>query len=134
MLSGRVYVVTRTEWDVVSPYAKNKKYIYYIWFKLWLQLRPSLPSATRLWLKRDRCGFRSPLEEMPHYFLIFLFLRSGTKAKVRYWVLSLNTQCLKKFGGKWGTEYLITMFLLPNLLCAGYSVKLIWFINNFIIK
>ena len=32
------------------------------------------------------------------------------------------------FGEKWGMEYLTTRFPLPTLLCAGYSVKLI-FIN-----
>ena len=31
-----------------------------------------------------------------------------------------------KFGRKWGTEYLNTRFPLPTLLCAGYSVKLIY--------
>ena len=30
-----------------------------------------------------------------------------------------------ELGGKWGTECLNTRFPLPNLLCAGYSVKLI---------
>ena len=31
-----------------------------------------------------------------------------------------------KFGGKWGTACLNTGFPLPTLLCAGYSVKLIY--------
>ena len=31
-----------------------------------------------------------------------------------------------KLGRKWGTECLNTRFLLPTLLCAGYSVKLIF--------
>ena len=33
-----------------------------------------------------------------------------------------------EFGGKWGTECLYTKFSLPALLCAGYSVKRIFFI------
>ena len=33
-----------------------------------------------------------------------------------------------EFGRKWGTECLNNRFPLPTLLCAGYSVKLIWFI------
>ena len=33
-----------------------------------------------------------------------------------------------EFAGKWGTECLSTKFPLPTLLCAGYSVKLIFFI------
>ena len=35
-----------------------------------------------------------------------------------------------EFGRKWGTECLNTRFPLPTLLCTGYSVKLIWFING----
>ena len=33
-----------------------------------------------------------------------------------------------ELGGKWGTVCLNTRFPLPFLLCAGYSVKLIYFI------
>ena len=32
------------------------------------------------------------------------------------------------FGRKWGTECLNTKFPLSTLLCAGYSVKLIYFL------
>ena len=35
---------------------------------------------------------------------------------------------LPGFSGKWGTECLKTRFPLPTLQCAGYSVKLIYFI------
>ena len=31
-----------------------------------------------------------------------------------------------EFGGKWGTECLNTTVLLPILLCAGFSVMLIY--------
>ena len=42
-------------------------------------------------------------------------------------VLSSATQHAMppEFGRKWGTECLNTRFPLPNLLCAGHSVKLI---------
>ena len=33
-----------------------------------------------------------------------------------------------ELGGKWGTVCLNTTFPLPTLLCAGYSVKLIFII------
>ena len=33
----------------------------------------------------------------------------------------------QEFGRKWGTESLNTRFPLSTLLCAGYSVKLIYF-------
>ena len=36
-----------------------------------------------------------------------------------------------QFGEKWRTEYLNTRFPLPTLLCAGYSVKLIYLFNFF---
>ena len=37
----------------------------------------------------------------------------------------LQRQLHPKFGGKFGTECLSTKLPLPNLLCAGKSVKLI---------
>ena len=60
------------------------------------QWHKGVTETRRLWV-------RSPLEKM-NYFLIFSFLRSGTKAKVRRGVPPLNTKCLEKFGAKWGTE------------------------------
>ena len=36
-------------------------------------------------------------------------------------------------GGRWGTECLNTRFPLPTLLCAGYSVKLL-FINFYVFE
>ena len=38
-----------------------------------------------------------------------------------------------EFGRKWGTECLNIRFPLPTLQCAGYSVKLIYFIYLFIL-
>ena len=35
---------------------------------------------------------------------------------------------LPEFGRKWGTEWLNTRFPLPTLLCAGYSVRQIFYI------
>ena len=47
-------------------------------------------------------------------------------------VLSSATQYAMhpKFDRKWGTECFNTRFSLPILLCAGYSVKLIYCINS----
>ena len=57
------------------------------------------------------------------YLLIFIFpfLRSGVE-------LNFATQQAMppEFGRKWGTECLNARFPLPTLLCAGYSVKLIY--------
>ena len=38
------------------------------------------------------------------------------------------------FGGKWETEFLNTRFRLHSLLCAGYSVKLILYIEHYYAK
>ena len=56
----------------------------------------------------------------------FFALVSRKKARA---TLSSATQHAKppEFGRKWGTQCLNTRFPLPTLLCAGYSVKLIWF-------
>ena len=63
-------------------------------------------------------------------FIIFSFLRSDTKSKVRRWVPQHDAQCLEKFGEKCRTEYLNTMFSLPTLLCAVYFILE----NNLIFK
>ena len=68
--------------------------------------------------KTDLLWVRSPLEEMKYLpKFIFPFLRSGHV-----------TQHVKppEFGRKWGTECLNIRFPLPTLLCAGYSVKLVF--------
>ena len=51
---------------------------------------------------------------------IFPFLRSGVKARDGEFVSP-------ELDGKWGTECLNIKFPLPTLLCAGCSVKLIFF-------
>ena len=38
-----------------------------------------------------------------------------------------------EFGTKWGTECLNTRFPLPTLLCAEYSVKLIFYLFYFLL-
>ena len=57
------------------------------------------------------------------YFHFFALVSSQSAA------LSSATQheMPPELGGKWGTECLNTRFPLPTLLCAGYSVKLIYF-------
>ena len=62
----------------------------------------------------DWLWVRYPLEEMKYLLkFIFPFLRSATQHAIP-----------PEFGRKWGTEYLITRFSQPTLLCAGYNVKL----------
>ena len=39
-----------------------------------------------------------------------------------------------ELGGKWGTECLNTRFPLATLLCAGYSVKLMFFLYKMAAK
>ena len=93
----------------------------------------------RSWRRGTKCGckiewlwVRSPLEEVKYLFtFIFSFLRSGVEAKrgVEFHLSTVNTQYLYLgLGGKWETECLNTRFPLPTLLCAGYSMKLIYLI------
>ena len=74
-------------------------------------------SGTRCDCKTDWLWVRSPLEEIK-YLLKFILA-----------ALSSATQHAMppEFGRKWRTECLNTRFPLPTLLCAGYSVKLIYF-------
>ena len=86
----------------------------------------SLGAAARgVTVKTDWLWVRSPLEDMKYLFnFIFQFLRSGVEISA---ALSSATQHAMppEFDRKWETECLNTRFLLPILLCAGYSVKLI---------
>ena len=78
---------------------------------------PSWRSGTKCDCKTDWLWVRSPLEEMKHLLkFIFPFLRSGVEAKARRWVLPLNTQYLQNSAES------------GELLGAGYSVKLIYFL------
>ena len=72
--------------------------------------------------KTDSLWVRSPLEEIKYFIFPFLWC-PGQAA------LSSATQhaMTREFGRKWGTECLNTRFPLFTLLCAGYSVKLIYF-------
>ena len=72
---------------------------------------------------------RSPLEAIIYLLkLIFLFLRSGVEVK-RGFEFHHSTRNASTFRRKVGN----IRFPLPTLLCAGYSVKLIYlfyFISN----
>ena len=77
--------------------------------------------------KRDWLWGRSALEEFNIYLnLCFCFLVLAWRQNA---VLSSPTlhAMPAEFGRKWATEYLNIKFPLPILLCAGYSVKLMYF-------
>ena len=82
-------------------------------------------------LKSTGCGFDPPLEEINKliFTFIFLFLRSGVEAK-RDVEFRHSTRNASRIRQKVGTEFLNTRFPLPTLLCAGYSVKLIFLLNE----
>ena len=63
------------------------------------------------------------------YLFIFIFslLRSGVEAKSAALSSDTHHAMPAEFGGNFGTEYLNIRFPLPNLLCAGYSVNLLYF-------
>ena len=84
--------------------------------------------------KCDWLGVRSPLEETKYLRKCILsFLRSNVEANlsVEFRHSTRNASRVRlhamppEFSRKWGTEN--TRFPLPTLLCAGYSVKLIYF-------
>ena len=93
--------------------------------------RQSWRRGTQCDCKCDWLWVRSPLEEMEYLFeFIYLFLRFivGVEGVSRQWAAlssaAQHTMSLE-FVRKWGTKCLNTLFPLPILLCAGYSVKLI---------
>ena len=85
-------------------------------------------AAQSVTVKPTGCGFDPHSRTWNIYLNVyfhFIALVSRTSA-----ALSSATQHTmpSEFGRKWGTECLNTEFLLPTLQCAGYSVKLIYFI------
>ena len=94
-----------------------------MFFILWGQ---SWRIGTKCDCKTDWLWVRSPLEEMKYLLkFIFPFLRSGVEAKrgVEFCHLTCNASRIRQKVGN-GVSY--TWFPLPILLCAGYSVKLIF--------
>ena len=78
--------------------------------------------------KNDWLWVRSPLKEMKYlHKCIFTSLRSGVEAKrgVEFCHVTCNASRIRQKVGN-GMSY--TRFPLPTLLCARYSVKLIYFI------
>ena len=82
----------------------TKEFSFYVWF---------------IWVMR-LFWVRSSLERMNYYLLIYLFLCSGTKAKVRRWVPPLYAmlQIIRRKVEKEVSKKL-----------GGYSVKLILILN-----
>ena len=76
-------------------------------------------------VKPTGCGFDPHSRRRNIYLNVnfhFFALVSGQSAALSSATLHAM---FPEIGGKWGTECLNTRFLLPTLLCAGYSVKLI---------
>ena len=83
-------------------------------------------SGTKCDCKIDWLWVRSPLEEMK-YLLKFYFHFFALVSRLSAALSSASQYAMPpEFGRKWGTHCLNTRFSLPTLLCAGYSVKLIW--------
>ena len=59
------------------------------------------------------------------YFHFFALVSKQSAASSSATQHAMSTE----LGGKWGNECLNTRSPLPTLLCAGYSVKLIFFFN-----
>ena len=81
--------------------------------------------AQSVTVKPTGCGFDPHLMRRNIYLnLYFHFFALVSRTST---ALSSATQHAMppEFGGKWGTECLITRFRLPTLQCAGYRVKLI---------
>ena len=84
-------------------------------------------SGTKCDCKTDWLLVLSPLEEIKYLLkLIFSFLRSGVEAKRGVMSSAIQQAMPPEFGRKRGTECVNTRLPLPNLLCTGYSVKLIY--------
>ena len=76
--------------------------------------------------KTEWLWVRSPLEEMKYLLKFkFPFLRSGVEAKRGVGLCHL-TRNASRIRQKVGNAVSFTKFLLPTLLCAGYSVKLMY--------
>ena len=82
---------------------------------------------------RDTTRFAYEFDSHSRQLNIYLYLYFNFFALVssQRAVLSSTTQQAMppEFSWKWGTEWLNIGFLLPTLLCAGYSVK-VFFLNN----
>ena len=84
--------------------------------------------AQSVTVKSNGCEFDPHSKKLNiylHLYVHFFALVSRQSA-----ALSSATQHAmpSELGGKWGTEWLNTRFPLPTLLCAEYSVKLIFFL------
>ena len=76
--------------------------------------------------KRDWLSVLLPLEEIKYLFkCIFSFIRSDVDSKTELSFVTQHTMPLES--RKWGMECLNTRSPLPTLLCAGYSVKQIFY-------
>ena len=85
----------------------------------------SLSRRTKCDCKRVWLWVRFPLEKIKYLFkFIFRFAFALVSWQSAAFSAATQRAMLSGFGGKWDTECLNSKFPLPNLLCAGYSVKL----------
>ena len=83
--------------------------------------------AQSVTVKPTGCGFDShSMNIYLNLYFHFFALVSRTSAALRS---ATHHVMPSEFGRKWGTECLNTRFPLPPLQCAGYSVKLICYLN-----
>ena len=77
--------------------------------------------------KIDWLWIRSPFEEKKYLLKIYIFHFFALVSRQNAALSSATQHAMHpEVGGKWGTECLNTRFPLPTLLCAGYSVNLIY--------
>ena len=77
-------------------------------------------------VKPTGCGF-DPHSRRWNIYLNLCFHFFALVSRLRAALSSATQHAMPpEIGRKWGTECLNTRFLLPTLLCAGYSVKLIF--------
>ena len=87
--------------------------------------RPSWRRTTRVWLKRDSCGFDPPSRECIIIYSCFHFSALTSRQKSGVEFCTSRRIVLKNSEGR-GKQSVLTPCSLPTLSRAGYSVKLIF--------
>ena len=120
------YVCVKSSgFDIISIFIFLKMIQTIDWWSSTIQLNCSA-GAHSLTVKPTGCGFDPHLRRISIYLnLYFHFFALASRQSA---ALSSATHHAMppEFGRKWATKCLNTRFPLPALLCAGYSVKLIY--------
>ena len=77
--------------------------------------------------QRTGCGFDPHSRRWNIYLNLYLHFFAPVSRLSAALSSAIQRAMPLEFGRKWGTECLNTKCPLPTLLCAGYSVKLIFF-------